>query len=642
MNSLIADYLKAIAPHLHPELVSPKALSHIQTVAQVLPPCPFAGFECRLDAKSSRVDFLVKLPKQTANLGARFQQFPAWQTLGEFYQEWTATTSYLHRSIKNLGLEFDLVGQSTQVPIPCILLDLDRETVSEARGLIDLCNNLGSRLPNYPVTPKFQSQLRQCVNSLPDGAKITNLGVMLPRPVEAIRVVVRGIPPQQFSEYLRKIGWSELTNTLSSIVSSLSEFVESLVLSFDVGEIVYPQLGLECHLPQQPQPDRRWAVFLDHLVAKGLCTPEKKEALLAWPGLSQKADNPQLWPAHLTWGDRFVGSNGFSLFWRTIYEIKIVYHPGNLLSAKAYLAFGHDWFDATLLNWEALPKIEDGDRNDVCCSNEAEADVLQYLEQVRNYYDRMNSTILKSVGTSYQALLLKTESGANPYRQTNLYCAKRAGIQPGDRVLDAGCGVCGPSIDIVRAIPGVQIDAITLSGEQAKTARVLVKQAGLADQIKICVGDFHYLPFADEVFDVVMFLESAVYSYNRPLLFAEVYRVLRPGGRLYIKEPFSQEQPSEQQQQELEESDRVYVTKVIPMSEIVEVISTIGFEDVISHDASDIFNTQLFQEAMIEYKHRFPFFTEFGKYHYRPFHTRAGLFGEITACKPGEQFQKVT
>ena len=634
MNSSIADYLKVVAPHLHPELVSPQALSHIQTVARALPPCPFAGFECRLD-KSSRVDLLVKLPKQTPDLAERFQQSPAWQAFGEFYREWRATASYLHRSVENLGLEFDLVGQPTQVPVPCILLDINQQMVSNAQELIDLCGNLRSRLPNYPVIPKLESQLRLCANSLPNGAKITNLGIMLPRPVEAIRVVVRGIPPQQFSEYLRKIGWSEPTNTLSSLVSSLSEFVDSLVLSFDLGETVHPQIGLECHLQQQPQPDRRWALFLEHLVAKGLCTPDKKEALLAWPGLSQKTDNPQLWPADLTWGDRFVGSKGFSLFWRTIYEIKIVYNPSNLLSAKAYLAFGHDWFDAAALNWRDWQKAEDIDRIDVTSGSETEADVFQYLEQVRSYYDHITPTILKNVGTTYQTSLFRTESQIDPYRDSNLYCAERAGIQPGHHILDAGCGVCGPGIDIAQNIQNVKIDAITLSVVQADTARKLVHQAGLSDRIKVHVGDFHHLPFTDGMFDLILFLESAVYSYDRQKLFAEAYRVLCPGGSIYIKEPYIKAVPlSQQQQKEIAEANRVYACRMARIDETMKVMSDIGFENITSCDLSEIASTKEFSEAMIESQHGFPFLTEFGKVHYRHFQHKPAFFGEVKARKP--------
>jgi ubiquinone/menaquinone biosynthesis C-methylase UbiE len=247
----------------------------------------------------------------------------------------------------------------------------------------------------------------------------------------------------------------------------------------------------------------------------------------------------------------------------------------------------------------------------------------------------MNPVILKYVGKTYQSGLLTTNLKSNPYRETNLYCATQAGIQPGYHILDAGCGVCGPSIDIAQTIERVRIDAITLSVAQADTARELVQQVGLADRIQVHLGDFHHLPFADEVFDLVFFFESSGYSYDHQCLFAEVYRVLRPGGTLYIKEPFSKEPPlSDQEQQELAELNSIYVYKIARMSEVVKAISTVGFEKVISRDLSEILNTKEIDRTMFEDKHGFPCLTEFGKFHYRQFQCLPTFFGEIKASKP--------
>jgi ubiquinone/menaquinone biosynthesis C-methylase UbiE len=247
----------------------------------------------------------------------------------------------------------------------------------------------------------------------------------------------------------------------------------------------------------------------------------------------------------------------------------------------------------------------------------------------------MNPVILKYVGKTYQSGLLTTNLKANPYRETNLYCATQADIQPGDCVLDAGCGVCGPSIDIAQHIEGITIDAITLSPAQANTARELVQQAGLADQIRVHIGDFHNLPFADEGFDRVFFLESSGYSYNRQQLFSEVYRVLRPGGSLYIKEPFRKESSlSNPEEQELAELNQIYVYKIARMSEVVAAISAAGFQNIISRDLSEILNMEEITKTMFEYKNGFPILTEFGKFHYRQFKCLPTFFGEIKAQKP--------
>jgi ubiquinone/menaquinone biosynthesis C-methylase UbiE len=267
-------------------------------------------------------------------------------------------------------------------------------------------------------------------------------------------------------------------------------------------------------------------------------------------------------------------------------------------------------------------------------SQKTETATSQYLEQVRSYYDTMNPHYLQYVGKTYQAGLLVT-SDTDSSRASNLYFASQAGIKPGDRVLDAGCGVCGPSIDIAQNIEDVKIDAITLSPVQANTARELVQQADLANRIQVNIGDFHSLPFADRTFDIVFFFESTGYCCDRQQLFTEVYRVLRPGGTIYIKDVFSNELPlSEQQQQELAEFDRIYVYKTPRISETREAISAASFHEIESRDLGEVVSTKDFVKAMFQYKYGFPLLSDFGQAHYRNFQSLPIYFGQIKAIKP--------
>lgn len=338
------DYLDVVTPYLHSELVSPQALNKIQALAQILPPFSFAAFECRLGANQSRVDFHVNLPQHPLNLPARFLTYSVWQEFQKFYQNWTESNSLLHRSVDSLILEFDITGQPSLVPIPCVLLTLNPEAAREDFNLMDITANWSFMQLNDSIVPEIKSNLSLCTNSLPDGARISNLAVMLSRPTQAVRVVVKGIPPHQLTDYLVQIGWSEPKNQISPIISTLSEWVDSMALAFDVGDTIHPRIGLECRLQKQPLDEPRWQLLLDYLVEKGLCTSAKRNALLAWPGFSQKAEQMQLWPSNLIWGDLFLGTKALSVFSRTIYEVKIVYQPNSPLSAKGYLTFSHDWF----------------------------------------------------------------------------------------------------------------------------------------------------------------------------------------------------------------------------------------------------------------------------------------------------------
>ncbi|MBV8885608.1 MAG: class I SAM-dependent methyltransferase [Chroococcidiopsidaceae cyanobacterium CP_BM_RX_35] len=264
-----------------------------------------------------------------------------------------------------------------------------------------------------------------------------------------------------------------------------------------------------------------------------------------------------------------------------------------------------------------------------------------YLNQVRRYYDEVTPLYLKYMGTTYQAgLIASNMEDTDPYRATNLYFASRAGIQPGQHILDAGCGTTGPSIDIVQNIERVRVDAITLSPVQAHTAKELIQRAGLFNQIRVHVGDFHYLPFANGTFDIVFFFESVGYSYDLYNLFAEVYRVLRPGGSMYIKGIFSKELPlSKQEQQELEEFNQIYAHKTPLMSITTQIITTVGFKHLVSCDLTEILSTREYRKAMVEFNQGFPTLTELGKYHRdmlpeKHNDTPIYRFGEIKAWKP--------
>jgi hypothetical protein len=344
MDSSMADYLKVVTPYLHSELISPSSSFHLQALARVLPPFSSAMLEFRLGTGESQTDLSVFFSRRTLNLPETLLNHPVWQGLHNFSQEYVNPESWLHHCLRSIALEFDLDGHPSEIPIPCIFLAWNQGAVDDAQALI----RMALALPNYPISSRLQSNLRLCVDSLPHGAKVEHIGAMLSRPGKVLRVIVGGIPPQQFSDYLMQIGWRESTETISTLVSNLYGLVDKIyVLSFDIGDVIYPRVGLEFFLKKQPEHEPRWELFLDRLIEMGLCTPAKKNALLAWPGISQKADNPELWPQNLSRADRLLSFRASSVFWRTISHVKIVYQPDSPLEAKGYITFGHQWIDAS-------------------------------------------------------------------------------------------------------------------------------------------------------------------------------------------------------------------------------------------------------------------------------------------------------
>ncbi len=126
----------------------------------------------------------------------------------------------------------------------------------------------------------------------------------------------------------------------------------------------------------------------------------------------------------------------------------------------------------------------------------------------------------------HQALLNKNDQ---------LY--QRAGIKPGDKVLDAGCGIGGSSIWMGKT-HGNQVTGITISGKQADYARRHAERHHVADKVNFEVADFCQTPFEDESFDVVWALESSCHALNKADFLRESFRVLRKGGKLVVCDGF--------------------------------------------------------------------------------------------------------
>jgi cyclopropane-fatty-acyl-phospholipid synthase len=128
------------------------------------------------------------------------------------------------------------------------------------------------------------------------------------------------------------------------------------------------------------------------------------------------------------------------------------------------------------------------------------------------------------------------------HRDRNLADAQRAklrralaesGVQPGQRLLEIGCG--WGALAEEAASQGVRVTGVTLSSEQLAWARDRVSRAGLAERADLRLQD--YRDIDDAPFDAVVSIEmfEAVGREYWPSFFATLRDRLVPGGRACLQ-----------------------------------------------------------------------------------------------------------
>ena len=343
----LGETLKFIEAYLPGQLVSPQAFSHVQTIANLLPEAMSAHyFECRLAAKTHQLDFatcvmaskggreILAGHNATADLPPILLQHPLWRRVREFFRCWADPTSPLYEQVPLIWLGFDQVdGRLPKVPLPCLSFSLNPEHLgrhpssqpshhAHTQPYLQFAETTFAGLLGHPLSPQTRQNLQACFDLLPAGGQISYLSAMLSRQPAALKV--NGfVPKDQLLAYLTQIGWTGSLAELEQIMATFCTFTDKIKFDLTVGPTISARFSLEFFSKGLSQSDSQRQFFLNQLVDEGLCTPEKRQALLAWFGFSSEVFSHQSWPTRLS---------------RSWYA-KIVYQPHQPLEAKGYLGF---------------------------------------------------------------------------------------------------------------------------------------------------------------------------------------------------------------------------------------------------------------------------------------------------------------
>jgi SAM-dependent methyltransferase len=166
----------------------------------------------------------------------------------------------------------------------------------------------------------------------------------------------------------------------------------------------------------------------------------------------------------------------------------------------------------------------------------------QLNETIREHYTRsdLGSIILAALAKAGKDANRLTPEDLAPIdefhirgRAATLELARAANVDATKRVLDVGSGVGGTSRCLAQEFE-CHVTGIDLTEEYCRAAAMLSERTGLAGLVDYRQGDATNLPFPDQSFDIVWSEHVAMNIPDKPRLYREMYRVLKPGGTLAI------------------------------------------------------------------------------------------------------------
>lgn len=114
-------------------------------------------------------------------------------------------------------------------------------------------------------------------------------------------------------------------------------------------------------------------------------------------------------------------------------------------------------------------------------------------------------------------------------------------------VLEPGCGIGGAVTQLAASLGTTTFHGVSLVERQMRIARARAASRGLANA-HFARASYLRLPFADESFDGLYAIEALCYCpvADRPAMFREFRRVLRPGGRMAVLDGYTNRSPRDE------------------------------------------------------------------------------------------------
>jgi cyclopropane-fatty-acyl-phospholipid synthase len=210
---------------------------------------------------------------------------------------------------------------------------------------------------------------------------------------------------------------------------------------------------------------------------------------------------------------------------------------------------------------------------------------------VQYHYDVSNDfySLFLDERLMYSCAYFKTgEEGIHTaQRQKIEHLCRKLQLEPGERLLDIGCGWGGLAIYAAQHY-GVDVTGITLSENQARLAQERIAEAGVADRCRVLLQDYRDVP-ADRPYDklISVGMFEHVGAAKLPLYFEKAWEILKPGG-LFMNHGIAQEASHTPRQGPFARRNSFMNRYVFPDGELVDINQTLHAAEGVGFEVRDV------------------------------------------------------
>lgn len=159
-----------------------------------------------------------------------------------------------------------------------------------------------------------------------------------------------------------------------------------------------------------------------------------------------------------------------------------------------------------------------------------------------------------------------------------------ARIGASSKVMEAGSGYGGPARHIANAT-GAHVTAVELQPDMNEVARDLTARCGLADRVQHVNGDLLQIALEASSFDAVVSWLAWYHIADKATLLRQVWRALKPGGRIYVEDLFKLSDFDEHEEEMLTKD--LFGIDLPTAEEYKKALLDAGFEEVELEDVTE-------------------------------------------------------